>query len=100
LGTGFLGGFADPERALLIEFVYSFVAAFGVFRKVVEFAIAEIALATGAPRVLTQYGLGDTMKDPLFNLGGAVLVAVRGTAHRTDVAGAIETRLEARSEAD
>jgi hypothetical protein len=96
LGTGFLGGFADPERALLIEFVYSFVAAFGVFWKVVEFAIAEIALATGAPRVLTQYGLGGTMKDPLFNLGGAV----RGTAHRTDVAGAIETRLEARSDAD
>jgi len=26
LGTGFLDGFADPERALMIEFVYSFVA--------------------------------------------------------------------------
>ncbi|WP_135822751.1 hypothetical protein [Halostella litorea] len=26
LGTGFLEGFADPERALMIEFVYSFVA--------------------------------------------------------------------------
>ncbi|WP_121821300.1 hypothetical protein [Halostella salina] len=26
LGTGFLDGFADPERALMMEFVYSFVA--------------------------------------------------------------------------
>jgi hypothetical protein len=62
--------------------------------EVVEFAIAEIALATGAPGVLTQYSLGDTMKDLLFNLMGG---AVWKTAHPSDIVSVIESRLDARA---
>lgn len=85
-----------PDRFMFV-FILMFVMAFGVFWEVVEFAIAEIALATGAPRVLTQYSLGDTMKDLLFNLMGGVVVAVWGTAHLTDIVSAIEGRLDTRS---
>ncbi|NHN48591.1 DUF2238 domain-containing protein [Halostella sp. JP-L12] len=85
-----------PGRFMFV-FILMFVMAFGVFWEVVEFAIAEVALATGAPRVLTQYSLEDTMKDLLFNLMGGVIVAVWGTAHLTDVVSAIERRLDTRS---
>ncbi|WP_121821299.1 hypothetical protein [Halostella salina] len=88
-----------PGRFMFV-FILMFVMAFGVFWEVVEFAIAEFAAATGAPRVLTQYSLEDTMKDLLYNLGGAVIVATWGTAHLTDVVGAIGTRLESRSETE
>jgi len=85
-----------PDRFIFV-FILLFVMAFGVFWEVVEFVIAEVAAVTGGPRVLTQYSLGDTMKDLLFNLIGGVIVAVWGTAHLTDVVGAIENRLDARS---
>jgi hypothetical protein len=47
--------------------------------------------------VLTQYSLDDTMKDLLFNLIGGVIVGIWGTAHLTDIVGAIEERFDARS---
>lgn len=68
--------------------------------RAVEFAIAKIALATGPPRVLTQYSLGDTMKDLLFDLMGGLVVAMWGTAHLTDIVSAIQSRLDTRSGAE
>ena len=82
------------------QFTFAFILvvtlAFGVFWEVIEFAIGEIAALTGDGAVLTQYGLRDTMLDLVFDTVGAVVVAVWGTAHLTDVVGAVVDRLEAR----
>ncbi|WP_323190296.1 hypothetical protein [Halostella sp. PRR32] len=88
-----------PDRFIFV-FILMFVMAFGVFWEVVEFAITEVTDITGGPRVLTQYSLEDTMKDLLFNLIGGVIVAIWGTAYLTDIVGAIEDRLDARSGAE
>jgi len=77
-------------------FVLVFVVAFGVLWEVLEFALGLLGDVTGGS-VLTQYGLGDTMVDLLFNLGGAVVAAVWGTAYLTGVTGALVDRLDRRA---
>ena len=81
------------------QFTFAFILvvtlAFGVFWEVIEFAIGEIAALTGGT-VLTQYGLRDTMLDLVFDTLGAVVVAVWGTAHLTDIVGAVTERLDER----
>ncbi len=77
-------------------FILVFVVAFGVLWEVLEFALGLLGDVTGGS-VLTQYGLGDTMVDLVFNLGGAVVAAVWGTAYLTDVTGAIVDRLDRRA---
>jgi hypothetical protein len=81
------------------QFTFAFILvvtlAFGVFWEVIEFAVAEIATLTGGT-VLTQYGLRDTMLDLVFDTLGAVVVAVWGTAHLTDIVGAVTERLDER----
>jgi hypothetical protein len=67
-----------------------------VFWEVIEFALGEAARAMGNRSLLTQYGLEDTMLDLVFDTIGAIVVAVWGTAHLTDVAGYIERQLDAR----
>lgn len=84
-----------PGR-FMFAFVLLFVLAFGVFWEVIEFALGEAARAMGNRSLLTQYGLGDTMLDLVFDTIGAIVVAVWGTAHLTDVAGYIERQLDAR----
>ena len=81
-----------PSRFMFV-FILLVTLAFGVFWEVIEFTIGEVAALTGSDAVLTQYGLGDSMLDLVFDTVGAVVVAVWGTAHLTDVAGAIATRL-------
>ena len=76
-------------------FILALTLAFGVAWEVLEFAIAEVSLAIGAPPALTQYGVGDTMLDLIFNTAGAVIVATWGTAHLAGVTEAIRVRLEA-----
>jgi hypothetical protein len=75
-------------------FILTIVLAFGVGWEVLEFTLDELAGAIGAPPALTQYGVGDTMLDLIFDAAGAVVVAVWGTAHLTDVSEAIRQRLE------
>ncbi len=77
-------------------FILVFVVAFGVLWEVLEFALGLLGDVTGGT-VLTQYGLEDTMVDLLFNMGGAVVAAVWGTAYLTDVTGAIVDRLDRRA---
>jgi hypothetical protein len=77
-------------------FVILFVLAFGVVWEVIEFGVTELSLLTGGSPVLTQYGLADTMLDLCFNTLGGVIVATWGTAHLTDVVGAVVARLDAR----
>jgi hypothetical protein len=78
----------------MFVFILLFVLAFGVFWEVVEFAVAGAATLSGTPAVLVQYGLDDTMLDLLFDTLGGVVVAVWGTAHLTDVVGALADRLD------
>jgi hypothetical protein len=82
-----------PDRFMFV-FILLFVLAFGVFWEVIEFAVAGLASISGTQSVLTQYGLEDTMLDLLFDTLGGVVVAVWGTAHLTDVIGAITERLD------
>jgi len=86
-------GVSLPDRFMFV-FILLFVLAFGVFWEVIEFSVAGIASLSGTQSVLTQYGLGDTMLDLLFDTLGGVVVAVWGTAHLTDVIGAIAERLD------
>ncbi len=68
-------------------FVYLlvFVMAFGVFWELIEFYIAVSAELFGIPRVLTQYGLEDTVLDLGYNSLGGLLVAIFGTTHLTGI---------------
>jgi VanZ family protein len=85
-----------PPRFMFV-FILLLTVAFGVFWEVIEFSIAEVAALTGGAPVLTQYGLGDTLLDLVFDTIGAVVVATWGTAYLSDVVGAITDRFEARS---
>ncbi|WP_435068306.1 hypothetical protein [Haloplanus sp. C73] len=82
-----------PGRFMFV-FILLFVLAFGVFWEVIEFAVAGVASFSGTQSVLTQYGLGDTMLDLLFDTLGGVVVAVWGTAHLTDLTGALAARFD------
>ncbi|WP_313690825.1 hypothetical protein [Halorarum halobium] len=84
-----------PPRFMFV-FILLFVLAFGVFWEVIEFAIGESAAAMGTTSILTQYGLEDTLLDLVFDTLGGVVVAVWGTAHLTDVTGALTERLDRR----
>jgi hypothetical protein len=76
-------------------FILLFVLAFGVFWEVVEFGLTVAADRLGTGSLLVQYGLEDTMLDLLFDTLGGLVVAAWGTAHLTDVVGALSERLGA-----
>ncbi|WP_254523658.1 hypothetical protein [Natrinema caseinilyticum] len=86
-----------PQRFIAV-FILLFVLAFGVLWEILEFAIALSADTFGIDAVLTQYGLGDTMLDFVFNSIGALLVALWGGAYLTDVSGAIRERFDSRAD--
>ncbi|WP_053949016.1 DUF2238 domain-containing protein [Halolamina sediminis] len=88
-----------PSRFVFV-FVLLFTMAFGVFWEVIEFVIALTAEATGAPSVLTQYGLEDTMKDLLFDTLGGIVVGLWGTAYLTGLTESVSERLGGRGEAE
>ncbi|MFC6732934.1 MULTISPECIES: hypothetical protein [unclassified Haladaptatus] len=78
-------GLSFPQPFLFV-FVLTFTLAFGVFWEVIEFAVHGLAEAYGFGPVLIQYSLEDTIEDLLFDLVGAVLVAVFGTRTLADFA--------------
>jgi hypothetical protein len=86
-------GVSLPPRFMFV-FVLLFVVAFGVFWEVIEFVLTVLADRVGSQTVLVQYGLEDTMLDLLFDTLGGVVVGLWGTAHLTDVVGALADRLE------
>ena len=88
-----------PPR-LLFVFVVQFVIAFGVLWEVLEFAIGGVSSTLGSGTILTQYGIEDTMADLMFDIAGAIVVGVWGTAHLTDVVGALQERLAERAARD
>lgn len=77
-------------------FILLFVLAFGVFWEVIEFGVSKLGALLGGGAVLTQYGLEDTMFDLVFDLVGAVIVAIWGTARLSGVVDALADRLDAR----
>jgi hypothetical protein len=85
-----------PPRFMFV-FILLFVVAFGVLWEVVEFGLGGAASLVGTETVITQYGLGDTMLDLVFDVAGGVVVAVWGTAYLADLSGALQTRLQRRS---
>ncbi|MFB6155032.1 MAG: hypothetical protein ABEJ22_03990 [Haloferacaceae archaeon] len=82
-----------PPRFTFV-FILLFTIAFGVAWEVIEFTVSGVSSLAGFGSVLTQYGLGDTMLDLLFDMLGGVIVAVWGTAYLTDVVGALTRRLD------
>ncbi|MFC7175801.1 hypothetical protein [Halosegnis marinus] len=93
----------SPDVRLPPQFMFVFILlvtlAFGVFWEVLEFTIGEVAALAGSEgTILTQYGLDDTLLDLVFDSVGAVVVAVWGTAHLSDVVGALADRLERRED--
>lgn len=85
-----------PDRFMFV-FILMFVLAFGVAWEVLEFTITLAAAATGNATILTQFGLGDTMLDLVFDTIGAIVVAIWGTAHLTDIVGIVEEWLDGRT---
>lgn len=77
-----------PGRFVFV-FLLLFVMAFGVAWEVLEFTLGEGARFVGNRSLLTQYGLEDSMMDLLFDLLGAIIVAVWGSAYLTDFSNAI-----------
>ncbi|NHN59110.1 hypothetical protein [Halorussus rarus] len=84
-----------PPRFTFV-FILLFVVAFGVVWEVIEFGVGGLATALGSDKILTQYGLEDTMKDLLFDTVGGVVVAFWGAAYLSDVVGALTDRLDGR----
>lgn len=72
-----------PPKILWV-FLLSFTMAFGVLWEVLEFFLGFLGQLTGA-KVLTQYGVEDTMADLAFDTVGAVLVAVFGSGQLEEV---------------
>lgn len=66
-----------PSRVKWI-FLVSFTMAFGVLWEVLEFGLGIVGESLGF-RVLTQYGLEDTVMDLVFDSVGAVLVGLFGS---------------------
>lgn len=87
------------EMGPKFTFVYLlvFVMAFGVFWELVEFYIGVAAQLLGTAKVLTQYGLDDTVLDLFYNTMGGLLVASFGTAHLSGVSDQLRARLDSES---
>ena len=85
-----------PPQFMFV-FILMFVLAFGVLWEVLEFTITLAAESTGNATILTQFGLGDTMLDLVFDTIGAVVVAIWGTAHLTDIVSIVEDWLDGRT---
>ncbi|MDY7082523.1 MAG: hypothetical protein SXQ77_09000 [Halobacteria archaeon] len=81
-----------PPRFMFV-FILLFVVAFGVVWEVLEFSLGILTESFGSGKVLTQYGLEDTMMDLVFDTIGGVIVAVWGTAYLTNVVAGITEHL-------
>lgn len=81
-----------PRRFMFV-YILTIVLAFGVIWELFEYALDVIANATGLTMPLAQHGLDDTVKDLQYNTVGAILVAIFGQVHLTDVAEIVRDRV-------
>ena len=92
-----VGDLAFPPR-FAFAFILTVTLAFGVAWEIVEFAIGGLTSIIGVSATLIQYSVHDTILDLVFNIIGAVIVALWGTVYLSGVTDAIVSRLEARAE--
>lgn len=78
----------------LFVFIVLFTVGLGVFWEVLEFVARELADVVGAEPVLVQYGLGDTIVDLVFDMVGAMLLALFGTNELSDLVESLTERYE------
>jgi hypothetical protein len=83
---------AMPPK-FMFAYLLLFVMAFGVIWELVEFYVGVASDLVGTGKVLTQYGLDDTILDLFYNTLGGLLVATFGTAHLTDLADQLQLRI-------
>ncbi|WP_266075029.1 hypothetical protein [Haladaptatus caseinilyticus] len=88
---------AFPPRFMFI-YILLFTLAFGVVWEVLEFAAHGVARHIGVEPVLIQYGLNDTVTDLIFDVTGALLVAVFGTGVLSRTIETLATRLSGSTE--
>ena len=74
-----------PRRFFFV-YVVVVVLSFGVLWELFEYGLDVAADATGITMPLAQHGLDDTVRDLMFNSVGAILVAIFGQAHLSNVA--------------
>ncbi|GAB7093739.1 hypothetical protein JCM30237_08910 [Halolamina litorea] len=79
-------------REFLFVYLFVVVLSFGVVWELFEFGLDALSASTGVTMPLAQHGLDDTVRDTMFNALGALLVAVFGQVHLTDVAETILTQ--------
>ena len=80
-----------PRRFVFV-YIFIVVLSFGVIWELFEFGLDIIADETGITMPLAQHGLDDTVRDLMFNSLGALLVALFGQVHLTDVAETVRER--------
>jgi len=83
---------AMPPK-FMFAYLLLFVMAFGVIWELVEFYVGVASDLVGTGKVLTQYGLDDTILDLFYNTLGGLLVATFGTVHLTDLADQLQLRI-------
>ncbi|WP_327053533.1 hypothetical protein [Halomicrococcus gelatinilyticus] len=84
---------AMPPKFMFV-YLLLFVMAFGVVWELVEFYVGVASDLVGTGKVLTQYGLDDTILDLFYNTLGGLIVATFGTVHLTDLADQLQLRIE------
>ncbi|MFC6875359.1 hypothetical protein [Halobellus marinus] len=80
-----------PRRFFFV-YIFIVVLAFGVVWELFEFGLDIAADATGLTMPLAQHGLDDTVRDSMFNSLGALIVAVFGQVHLTNLAETVRER--------
>ncbi|MFC7078993.1 hypothetical protein [Halorussus caseinilyticus] len=94
----------DPDvylpRKFVAAFILVFTLAFGVLWELLEFGLDGLASWTGTASVLAQHSLANTMTDLVFDLFGALLVAVWGGAYLAGVSRSLADKLAAGRESD
>lgn len=80
-------------RQFLFVYIFVVVLSFGVLWELFEFGLDIVADETGVTMPLAQHGLADTIADLTFNSVGALIVAIFGHAHLTNVATTLRGQL-------
>ncbi|MEF8880474.1 MAG: hypothetical protein V5A72_01430 [Candidatus Nanohaloarchaea archaeon] len=81
-----------PKKFMFV-FIILTVIAFGVIWELFEFLLDIIAANTGISMPLAQHGLDDTMKDMIYNTGGALVTATIGQAYLSEFAEKIRDKV-------
>lgn len=79
-----------PHRFAFV-YILVVVMAFGVVWELVEHGLDVLTDVTGVTMPLSQQGLDDTVTDLVYDTAGAVIVAVWGHAHLSDLSERLRT---------